>query len=270
MANVKTMLLKHLPSILTGIAMVGTVNTAVLAVSATPKALEDISKAEEAKGSKLTKLETVKVAYKHYIPTAVSGALTLACIFGANRAHIGKETALAAAASFIDTRGKEYKQKVKDILGEETDRKIEEEIARDHISQNPPPSELVQLARDKESYIIWEPITEQWLTLTNQQLNWFERQLNHAYSKERMMTVNQALKMLPGAITDRPEGDMYMWWGDEDYYDFIYYNESFFGRPYMSIDLIPVLDKNGIEVYELSFSEEPLRRTEYDLDKDSQ
>ena len=71
-------------TILTCIGAVGVVATAVMAVKATPRALECIEEAREEKGEELTKFEVVNVAGPAYIPAVITGAATVACIFGAN------------------------------------------------------------------------------------------------------------------------------------------------------------------------------------------
>ena len=66
--QVKTVLSDHSPEILTGIGIAGMITTTVLAVKATPKALMLIEDAKEEKKDKLTVTETVKAAWKPYIP----------------------------------------------------------------------------------------------------------------------------------------------------------------------------------------------------------
>ena len=55
---------KHSPEILTGVGIAGMITTTVLAVRATPKAMMLIDKKEYEEQRELTKLETVKAAWK--------------------------------------------------------------------------------------------------------------------------------------------------------------------------------------------------------------
>ena len=82
-SNIQTTMIRRSPEILTGIGIAGLVTTTIFAVKATPKALDLIAKAEEEKQEELTKLEAVKVAWKPYIPAAISGATSIACLIGA-------------------------------------------------------------------------------------------------------------------------------------------------------------------------------------------
>ena len=111
-------------TILTITGGVGVVSTAVMAVKATPKALEKLNKAEQEKNDELTTFEKIKIAGPTYIPTVFVGTATLVCIFGANVLNKRQQAALVSAYAMIDSSFKEYKQKVKDIYGEEVHNEI--------------------------------------------------------------------------------------------------------------------------------------------------
>ena len=95
-----------------------------MAVKATPKALTLLEEAKEEKREELTKFEKVKVAGKVYIPTIATGAATLTCIFGANILNKHHQAALVSAYTLIDSSFKEYKQKLKELYGEETHNEV--------------------------------------------------------------------------------------------------------------------------------------------------
>ena len=120
---------RNASTILTCAGGVGVVTTTVLAVKATPKAMRMIEKCEEEKGESLTKFEKVKVAGPAYIPTVIVGASTIACIFGANILNKRKQAALMSAYAMIDSSFKEYKQKLKELYGEEAHEEIVNAIA---------------------------------------------------------------------------------------------------------------------------------------------
>ena len=107
------------------------VATTVMAVKATPKAMELIKQAEEEKGGTLTRLEVVQTAGKVYIPTIIVGVSTLACIFGANALNKRKQAALISAYALLDSSYKKYKDKVNELYGEEAGREVQVSIARD-------------------------------------------------------------------------------------------------------------------------------------------
>lgn len=153
---------KRSPEILTGLGVAGLVTTTVLAVKATPKALRLIEMAEDHgigitskngdpdwERRPLTKLETVKVAWKPYIPAAVTGAVSIACIIGASSVHARRNAALATAYQLSTTALSEYKEKVVETIGEEKEKVIREKIAQDKIDRDP-----IKESIEKEMVII--------------------------------------------------------------------------------------------------------------------
>ena len=127
----KEFLRRNSSTILTCIGAVGVVATAVMAVKATPKALDRIEKAEEEKGEELTKFEIVNVAGPAYIPAVITGLGTVACIFGANVINQRQQASLMSAYALLDNSYKEYKNKVEELYGEDANQRIRAEIAKD-------------------------------------------------------------------------------------------------------------------------------------------
>jgi hypothetical protein len=131
----KSFLNRNGSTILTYIGGAGVIATAVMAVRATPKALDLLDDARNEKGDDLTKLEAVKVAGPVYIPAIVVGASTIACIFGANILNKHQQATLMSAYALLDTTHKDYKNKVKELYGEEANEKVVEEIAKDKYDE---------------------------------------------------------------------------------------------------------------------------------------
>ena len=103
--------------------------TSIMAVKATPKAVFLLEKAKEEKGEELTKKEIVKTAGPVYIPAIVTGVSTIACIFGANILNKRQQAALASAYALLDSSYKDYKNKLKELYGEETHNNVINAIA---------------------------------------------------------------------------------------------------------------------------------------------
>ena len=118
-------------TILTGIGAAGVVVTSIMAVKATPKAIRILEEAKKEKGEDLTTIETVRTAGPIYIPAIISGASTIACIFGANILSKRNQAALASAYAFLNNSYKEYKNKVSELYGDEANDNIREGIAKD-------------------------------------------------------------------------------------------------------------------------------------------
>ena len=129
----KSFLGRNASTILTVIGGIGVVGTAVLAAKATPKAMALVEDAREEKGEELTTWETVKVAGPAYIPAIAVGAGTLMCVFSANILNKRSQAALTSAYALIDNAYKEYKDKLKELYGEEAHNKIVDAIAIEKV-----------------------------------------------------------------------------------------------------------------------------------------
>ena len=138
--SVRTTIVKHSPEILTGIGIAGMITTTVLAVKATPKALELIKKKKEELGVKNEKLkpaDMVKATWKCYVPAVVTGTVSTACLIGASSVNARRNAALATAYSLSETAMKEYREKVIETVGEKKERDIRDEVNKEAIKKNP-------------------------------------------------------------------------------------------------------------------------------------
>lgn len=127
---------RNASTILTCMGSAGVIATSVMAVKATPKAMESLEEAKEEKGDELTKFEMVMTAGPNYIPAIAVGVSTIACIFGSNVLNKRNQAALVSAYALIDNSYKEYKNKVKELYGEEADENVRQEVAKDKYDEN--------------------------------------------------------------------------------------------------------------------------------------
>lgn len=141
------------PTILTCVGTVGFVATVVLAVRATPKAVKlieaDSRKNHGGNPNAYTKKEAVCSAWTCYLPAAAIGATTLACMFGANALNKRQQASIVSAYALLDRSFKEYRGKVKELLGEDGDKQIREEIAKDKCEVKRPPEDGYMLFCDE-------------------------------------------------------------------------------------------------------------------------
>lgn len=164
--NLGGIITKNSPTILTGVAVAGLVTTTVLGVRATPKALaliddyvwnkyedevenpEEMSFAEwlgvdtdgyswRDRANYLSRIETVKLTWKTYIPTFAVGAITIACIISANHISLRRNAALASLYGLTEAAFKEYQTKVVETIGKNKELKIRDEVSADRIKKNP-------------------------------------------------------------------------------------------------------------------------------------
>lgn len=134
-AKSKLFVRKNGSTILTILGTVGVVTTAITAIRATPKAMKLIEEAKEEKGEDLTKWETVRATGTVYLPTLVVGTATIVTIFGANMLRQRQQAALLSAYTLLDQAHKEYKQKTIELYGDDADKEIRSEIAKDNYNE---------------------------------------------------------------------------------------------------------------------------------------
>lgn len=149
---------RNASTILSVLAGVGVVATAIMAAKDTPKAMQLVKQAEEEKKDKLTKTETVIAAAPAYIPTIITGVATIGCIFGANILNKRQQAALTSAYALLDQSYKEYKKKVDELYGEEAGREIRGEIAKDHYEED------IQVEDDKQ--LFYDLFSDRYFTST--------------------------------------------------------------------------------------------------------
>lgn len=139
--DAQAVLSKHSPELLTGLGIAGMITTTVLAVKATPKALDLIEQKREElqldSTEKLTPIETVKTAWKCYIPAAVTGVTSVACLIGASSVNARRNAALATAYNLSATALAEYKDKVIETIGEKKEQVIRDKVAEERIKKEP-------------------------------------------------------------------------------------------------------------------------------------
>ena len=125
---------KHSPAMLSCVASIGVVVTAVVAVKATPKAVSFIHADSRDKHDgdpyAYSKKEAIAAAWKCYIPAVAIGASTIACIMGANALNSRQQAALTSAYALVQQSYKEYKDKLKELYGEETHNAIMDTIIK--------------------------------------------------------------------------------------------------------------------------------------------
>jgi hypothetical protein len=149
----KKVVQKKSPEILTGLGIAGMITTVVLAVKATPKALDLIDEeidnqnrklSQEAYDSgystvnqidKLKPVETVKVAWKPYIPALLLGGASVGCLIGANTVSARRHAALYSAYELSKTAYNELNEKVTEVVGEKKVTEIKQKLAEDKVNK---------------------------------------------------------------------------------------------------------------------------------------
>ena len=151
-------IIKNAPHILMGMGTAGSVSSFIMAVRATPMAMQAKKDAEWIKSNggedadedtmraipqssmeKLTMKETIKACGKFYIAPVGLELASLACFWGAHGIDIRRQAILAGLYSTAEATLQEYQKKVVQLIGEKNEREIEKGVHQDFVDRNPPP-----------------------------------------------------------------------------------------------------------------------------------
>jgi hypothetical protein len=200
--DVRLFIKRNAPTILTCLGAVGVVATAVMAVKETPKAMTLLENAKEEKGEELTKFEKVKVAGPVYIPSVLTGAATIACIFGSNVISKNQQATLMSAYALLDNSYKEYKKKTDELYGEEAGKQIRGEITKDKYT-----GDEVSLDDDKE--LFYDFYSGRYFESTKQEVLWAQYETNRSMFVNYSVGVNEYYDLL--GLEPLPEYEMLGW-----------------------------------------------------------
>ena len=158
---------KNSPIILTTVAVVGVAVTAYLAAKAVPKAvaaIDDEKANREADADKraskesevlskdynevydivyqpITNKDKIRIGAKYFIPAAVAGAVTVACVIGSERINFVRQAAMTASYEAVRVAYDNYRDHVREELGnskaDAIDHKIHEEKTREILEKSP-------------------------------------------------------------------------------------------------------------------------------------
>lgn len=250
---VKNALIKHGPSILTGVAMIGVAVTGYLVHRADRKLIGDVAEKilfeEDAKKQPIgnTVKEVTKEQWKNYIPAAVSGILTMGCIFGANHWHLSKEGALAAAAIMYKANSEDLEKKLREEFGDDKVNEVKQKIREAKEDAERPPWE----EKPKAKMHVWEHVTGQFLDISQQDILWAELNINKWLSNYETVTVNDLVRLLGGR--KNRNCNIWGWRLDDETFD---WNASFSKcGPWVDLQIVKSDDGTLNLVYNIEPSE---------------
>ena len=237
----KVFLKKNASTILTCVGAAGVVATGVMAAKATPKALQLLEEAEKGKGEELTKVEKVKVAAPAYIPAVLVGASTIACVFGANILNKRQQAALMSAYALLDNSYKDYKKKVAELYGEEADKEVRAEIAKDKYTD-----EEIEL-KDDGKQLYYDDYSGRYFEATAETLLRAENFVNRTLADTAGVFLNEYFEAVG---LDRTDYGDYMGWSSCEMYDMTWSSWLEFYHEKVIMD-------DGLEVTIVKFGMEP-------------
>lgn len=187
---------KQSPIILAGTAIVGVGTTAYLATKAGIRANDLIKEAEYEKSSvqgtetKLTTMETVQTTWKAYVPTVISGGLTIGAIIASSAISQRRQAALAGLYALSETALKEYQDKVEQKYGSKDAQTLKDQINADKVRNVETPKELFDLPSGK--VLCFDKLSGRYFMSSVESLKKAANDLNHSIlSGDMCASVNE-------------------------------------------------------------------------------
>ena len=230
--NVNRTVTKHSPEILTGLGIAGMLTTTVLAIKATPKAIRLLDdRKDELEVEKLPAVEIIKTTWKCYVPTAITCAVSIACLVGGSTVSIKRNAALATAYKISESALKTYKESVIETIGEKQEQLVQEKVAKKQIEENPSSSSNKIIMTGKNECLCYESVSKSYFysnrdtilhagivlgerMLSDMYVNMDdlcdELELDHMYGGDKLgwdINVDGVIKMTLHAVIDDKTGE---------------------------------------------------------------
>lgn len=190
---------KNLPTILSGLAIVGVGTTTMFAVYATNQVKDHVNSENESRrfsdSPKLTRKEIIKHEWKYYIPTAISATSTIACIVGSNSINLRRNAAIAGLYSITEASLKDYKEKVVNEIGNRKEEKMANEIGQEKLNANPPKDCQIIMTGYGDT-LCWDALSGRYFRSDLEKLRQVQNTLNYRLLSEMWISLNEVYEEL--------------------------------------------------------------------------
>ena len=207
------------------LASIGVVVTTVSAVKATPLAIQRMNedrKAFEDAGNDYTRKDAVLSCWKCYIPSMIFGVSTVVCIFGANAMSQQQQASLASAYALLSRSYEQYKDKVKELAGEDIHKEVMSSIAVEHCEDvrivAPTLLKTCEMDLDNDDdpenlCTFYDPFSDRYFETTALRVLQAEYHLNRNFVLGGAVTVNDFYQFLGLDVVEN--GDIFGWTMDD-------------------------------------------------------
>lgn len=197
------------PAILTGIGIAGVVTTAYFSGKAAIKASTVVMHANDdieanPECEREIQIITAKKLARIMAPPVASGAVTIACIFGANHISSRRAAAMATAYSLTEKAFTEYKEKMVEKVGERKEQAYRDEIMQDRVTANPPDDRTV-LITDGGNVLCYDKFTGRYFKSDMESLRRAENDVNQMIINHGYASVSDLFEILGLPVTSFSE-----------------------------------------------------------------
>lgn len=186
--NVKSILKRNLPTILSVLGVVGAGAVGVSAAVAQHKVEEDLQNTAP------NKQEMLKIYAKHYWPTALIFGATGACIVGSNKMSQKQYKELLGAYTALGAGFAGYREAVIQRFGEEVDQELVEESCCVAVSDNQ--VNLLNTTVPGKELLFYEPISDKFFRAQERDVILAEYHMNRNYVLKGSIGVDELLYFL--------------------------------------------------------------------------
>ena len=215
-----------------------------MAAKNTPKALEVLEEKDNYKvekyGYHLTRFEKVLAMAPAYIPAILMGTATAGCILGANHVNKQNQASLVAAYTYLHSEYDCYKRKVKEIFGEEGEKKVREELEKDKYLH-----ETYGCVDDTR--LFYDEYSKRYFEMSLFEFQRVMYELNRIYNHIGEITLNEFYEFLQLDPVDI--GDKLGWNGHKDW--------ECTGFSWIEAHLVEIETPDNLQAFGLAFNIEP-------------
>ena len=242
--NFKAFWNDHGADVLTGLGVVGVFSTAVMAAKNTPKALEVLEEKDNYKvekyGYHLTRFEKALAMAPAYIPAILMGTATAGCILGANHINKQNQAALVAAYTYLHSEYDCYKRKVKEIFGEEAEKKVREELEKDIYLHE-------QFGNVDEKKLFYDEFSNRYFEMSIYEFQKLMYDVNRIFNHIGELSLNEFYEFLQLSPTEL--GDKIGWNGHKDW--------ECTGFSWIHANLVEIETPDNLQAFGLVFDKDP-------------
>lgn len=218
----------HSADILIGTGIAGMIASTVLAVKATPKAMDNIEQEKANRGvTALTTKQTIQAGWRPFIPAVVSGVVGAGCIIAGTGQHKNRQAALATVYAMSENTLKRYKNEVKKQFGEEKAKEIDKNVVKAKIKERPvivdaDDSMFVQQTGHGQT-LCYDSLSGRYFRSSINAIDRAVNNVNKSLMNEHYVTVNELYNEI--GIDTIGAGSLIGWRADKDMCDIHYDTE---------------------------------------------
>lgn len=199
------------------------------------------------KDEPMSKKEVVQECWKFYIPAAVLGGGTIACILGSNALNKKQIASLTAAYMALGKSYQEYRRQVAERIGSEAEADILEK------------SKVEESAEEDKQLLCYEPFSNRYFHATEAELYDAFYQVNRDFNLNGEVSINNLYSYL--GLDYLPEKDDVGWCSDYMINEWEYFWIDFVANKQTTDD--------GLEVYQVYAFQPPIPDyLDYEPDKE--